>query len=184
MVPVLLAIVTWSMICLGTSLYCAYFLKLIYCRQKIIYTSTLVEDLYYKKNPFAKYDKSFPQASIATLKDLALEQHRVSFLSGSTEIHQWNGHSSRFAYFVSSLWPWLLTAAGFTILSPLFSDFFLKVYSIYILVSSKKGTECNFTIFYVHLQKDGEYFYNMSQIVIIVNITQLVTIFGYLRNCH
>lgn len=126
MVPVLLAIVTWSMICLGTSLYCAYFVKLIYCRQKIIYTSTLVEDLYYKKNPFAKYDKSFPQASIATLKDLALEQHRVSFLSGSTEIHQWNGHSSRFAYFVSSLWPWLLTAAGFTILSPLFSDFFFE----------------------------------------------------------
>ena len=89
---------------LGACFACAYFVKLIYCRQKIIYTSTLVEDLYYRKNPWAKCDKSFPQASIAMLKDMALEQHRVSFLSGSTEIHQWNGHSSRFAYFVSSLW--------------------------------------------------------------------------------
>ncbi|KAH7682908.1 F-box domain-containing protein [Dioscorea alata] len=91
---------------LGADILCAIFtlldhFDLVRCSavckswQKIIYTSTLVEDLYYKKNPCAKYDKSFPQASIATLKDLALEQHRVSFLSGSTEIHQWNGHSSR-----------------------------------------------------------------------------------------
>ncbi|KAJ0989002.1 hypothetical protein J5N97_007358 [Dioscorea zingiberensis] len=62
---------------------------------KIICTSTLIEDLYYRKNPYAKYDKSLPQASISMLKDLALEQHSLSFLSGSTEIQQWNGHSSR-----------------------------------------------------------------------------------------
>lgn len=60
----------------------------------IIYTSTLMRDLYYKVRLHCK-SSSAPIEMKRYFEDLALEQHRLSFLGSSTEVHQWRAHSSR-----------------------------------------------------------------------------------------
>lgn len=63
----------------------------------IIYTSNLMGDLYYKVRQHSNLisNLSAPVEAKSYFEDLALEQHRLSFLGSSTEVHQWRAHSSR-----------------------------------------------------------------------------------------
>ncbi|KAK8958280.1 F-box/WD-40 repeat-containing protein [Platanthera guangdongensis] len=63
----------------------------------IIYSSTLMSDLYYKVRLHCESSSmlSAPIEMKRYFEDLALEQHRLSLLGSSTEVHQWRAHSSR-----------------------------------------------------------------------------------------
>ncbi|XP_072950548.1 F-box/WD-40 repeat-containing protein At3g52030-like isoform X2 [Typha angustifolia] len=94
---------------LGTDLLCAIFalldhFDLVRCSavckswNRIIYTSCLMRDLYYKRNPHVSSSNvSVPSETLMKkyLEDLAMDEHRSAFLSGSTEVHQWDGHRVR-----------------------------------------------------------------------------------------
>ncbi|XP_020589015.1 F-box/WD-40 repeat-containing protein At3g52030 [Phalaenopsis equestris] len=66
---------------------------------KIIYSSTLMRDLYEKISLHGRSSSNLSVPVEASMKryfeKLALEQHRLSFLGSSSEVHQWRGHSSR-----------------------------------------------------------------------------------------
>ncbi|XP_038989802.1 F-box/WD-40 repeat-containing protein At3g52030 isoform X5 [Phoenix dactylifera] len=95
---------------LGTDLLCAIFSRLdlfvlvrcsVVCKSwnNVIYQSSLMRDLYYKKNPRIRSssDISIPlETSMKIyLEELAMEQHRLALTSGSAEVHQWTGHPVR-----------------------------------------------------------------------------------------
>ncbi|XP_073013207.1 F-box/WD-40 repeat-containing protein At3g52030 isoform X1 [Typha latifolia] len=57
-----------------------------------------MRDLYYKRNPHvSSSNMSVPSETLMKkyLEDLAMDEHRSAFLSGSTEVHQWDGHRVR-----------------------------------------------------------------------------------------
>lgn len=67
--------------------------------KKIIYSSTLMRDLYDKVRLHNKSSSNVFVPVEASMKsyfeNLALEQHRLSFLRSSAEVNQWRGHSLR-----------------------------------------------------------------------------------------
>ncbi|XP_038989803.1 F-box/WD-40 repeat-containing protein At3g52030 isoform X6 [Phoenix dactylifera] len=102
---------------LGTDLLCAIFSRLdlfvlvrcsVVCKSwnNVIYQSSLMRDLYYKKNPRIRSssDISIPlETSMKIyLEELAMEQHRLALTSGSAEVHQWTGHPVRYVFLVPS----------------------------------------------------------------------------------
>ncbi|KAG1370055.1 F-box/WD-40 repeat-containing protein [Cocos nucifera] len=95
---------------LGTDLICAIFARLdhlelvrcsVVCKSwnNVIYQSSLMRDLYYKKNPHIRSSSNIsipPETSMKIyLKELAMEQHRLALTSGSAEVHEWTGHPVR-----------------------------------------------------------------------------------------
>ncbi|KAL0924480.1 hypothetical protein M5K25_005312 [Dendrobium thyrsiflorum] len=66
---------------------------------KLIYSSTLLRDLYDKIRLCSSSSSNSSVPVEASMKkyfeNLAMEQHRLSFLGSSTDVHQWKGHSSR-----------------------------------------------------------------------------------------
>nr|CAD1820107.1 unnamed protein product [Ananas comosus var. bracteatus] len=98
-----------SMQSLGVDLLCAVFALLDHfalvrcsavCRSwnRIIYTSALMRDLYYKRNPRVKDPNMLVPLEMPIkkyLEELAMDEHRSAFLNGSAEVHQWSGHPER-----------------------------------------------------------------------------------------
>lgn len=62
----------------------------------IIWNSSLLKELFYKQQRSFAGPSNILAPSTKSLKffleELALEQHRLSLLNGSVEVHQWNGH--------------------------------------------------------------------------------------------
>jgi hypothetical protein len=68
-------------------------------RNKVIYTSSLMRDMYYKMNPLAKGTKSAISSQKLMkryLEDLAIEEHESALSSGSAEVFQWRAHPIRY----------------------------------------------------------------------------------------
>ncbi|KAJ3671760.1 hypothetical protein LUZ60_007839 [Juncus effusus] len=93
----------------GSDIFCSIFslldhFDLVRCSavckswNKTIYSSSLMRDLYYKRNPHVRRsDATVPiQTSMKNyLEELAIDEHESAFLTGSAEVLQWKGHSTR-----------------------------------------------------------------------------------------
>ncbi|XP_065022192.1 F-box/WD-40 repeat-containing protein At3g52030-like isoform X2 [Musa acuminata AAA Group] len=95
---------------LGTDLLCIVFALLdhfdlvrcsVVCKSwnNLIYTSSLMKDLYNKRNPHLKC-ASIKSDMLETsmkiyLEEIAMEEHKLSFLRGSVKVDQWSGHHAR-----------------------------------------------------------------------------------------
>ncbi|XP_078158445.1 F-box family protein with WD40/YVTN repeat doamin [Carex rostrata] len=65
---------------------------------KVVYTSSLMRDMYYKVNPPVRGTKSAissPKLMKHFLEDLAIEEHESVLSSGSAEVFQWKAHPIR-----------------------------------------------------------------------------------------
>lgn len=74
-------------------------LSCIFSRRDIIFSSTLLRDMYFKRGPriFGTADLQVPLGTPLKiyLEELAMEQHRLALVNGHAEVHQWSGHSVR-----------------------------------------------------------------------------------------
>lgn len=76
-------------------------------RHNIIFNSRLLKDLYCKRDRDSAGPSNASSPSSETsmkmyLEGLAIEQHRLSLLNGSVEVHQWKGHTVGYAFFFIS----------------------------------------------------------------------------------
>ncbi|KAF3334294.1 F-box/WD-40 repeat-containing protein [Carex littledalei] len=70
------------------------------CLNKVVYTSSLMRDMYYKMNPPVRGTKSAissPKLMKRYLEDLAIEEYKSALSSGSAEVLQWQAHPIRAA---------------------------------------------------------------------------------------
>ncbi|KAJ8458114.1 hypothetical protein OPV22_031040 [Ensete ventricosum] len=99
-----------SILSLGTDLLCRVFALLdhfdlvrcsVICKSwnNLIYTSSLMRDLYHKRKPHLKcasIKSDMLETSVKIyLEKIAMEEHKLSLLRGSVKLDQWSGHHAR-----------------------------------------------------------------------------------------